>query len=249
MELSVQGGAPVSRGWIKRLGRAGLITKGILYCLLGVLAFMAAFHLGGQSTEETDRGGALRFVRDLPAGKILLAAIALGLLCYCAWRWIQAFSDTEEKGDAARGWAARLRYFFSGLSYGAVAFVAARLLFSDNSKKDGQQALAQQLLSKPMGQALAFAVAGIFIATGLYQFYYAFKGKYRKHAGAGPAQQGGRLLLLSGKIGYCARGAVWLLIGILFTRAALHAKASEAGDTSKAFSVLEQGAWGTWLLA
>ncbi|TCZ68324.1 DUF1206 domain-containing protein [Flaviaesturariibacter aridisoli] len=249
MELPVQHSAPETSDWIRRLGRMGLITKGVLYCLLGTLAFLAAFHFDGHSTEETDRGGVLRAVRDLPAGNLLLAAIALGLLCYCAWRGFQAFGNTEGKEKDAKGWAARLRYFFSGLTYAAVAVLAIRLLFSDSGKKDSQQALAQNLLDKPMGQALAYAAAAIFFVTGIYQFYYAFRGKYRKHAGAGSFKPGGRVLLLAGMIGYCARGAVWLLIGFLFGRAALHTRAAEAGDTSRAFNLLQQGDYGSWLLA
>lgn len=243
------GNGRVAPGLVRRLGRAGLITKGILYCLLGTLAFMAAFHIGGQSADETDRGGALRTIRDLPAGSLLLGAIALGLLCYCMWRLVQTFGDTEHKGGTAKGWAVRLRYLASALTYGSVAFLATRLLFSKRPRKDNQQTLAQQLLDKPMGQVFAFIVAGIFLATAFYQFYYAFKDKYRKHAGAGAGGPGSSALLLSGKIGYIARGTVWLLLAFLFGRAALHARGSEAGDTSKAFSLLQQGAYGPWLLA
>ncbi|RYY90722.1 MAG: DUF1206 domain-containing protein [Chitinophagaceae bacterium] len=249
MELSVRENGSVNGSIVRRLGRAGLITKGTLYCLLGALAFMAAFHIGGQSTEETDRGGALRTIKDLPAGNILLGAVVLGLLCYCLWRLVQVFGDTEDKGDGAKGWAARLRYLFSALTYGSVAFVAARLLFSDSPKKDGQEAVAKQILDKPFGQVLAFVVAGIFIGIAIYQFYYAAKGKYRKHAGAASNGSGSSLLLLSGKIGYTARGIVWLLLGFLFGRAAVHARAHEAGDTSKAFSLLENAGYGPWLLA
>lgn len=250
MEHATTATAPATAGCIRRAGRAGLLSKGILYCLLGGMAFGAALHVNGQSTGNADRSGVLHWLRALPGGPLLLALLAAGLFSYSIWRGFQTFADTEGKGKGKKGWAARLRYFFSGITYASVAFLAARLCFSGGGNgRDSQQALAGQLLNKPLGQVLAFVVAGVFLATGLYQFYYAFRGKYRKHAGAGGARPGGRLLLLAGKIGYCARGAVWLLVGFLFGRAALHARAAEAGDTSRAFGWLQQEHAGSWMLA
>ncbi|RYY41306.1 MAG: DUF1206 domain-containing protein [Chitinophagaceae bacterium] len=249
MDLSVQTNKTAASGVLKRLARVGLITKGVLYCMLGTLAAMAAFQLGGRSADEADRGGALRTIRDLPGGFVLLGAVALGLISYSIWRLLQAFADTEDRGTDGKGWAVRARYMASALTYGSVAFIAGRLLFSERPKQDSQQQFAQQLMEKPLGQILAFVVAGIFVATAVYQFYYAFKAKYRKHTGATGSKPGGSLLLLSGKIGYTARGIVWLLLGFLFGRAALHARGAEAGDTSKAFSLLQHEAYGPWLMA
>ena len=60
--------------------------------------------------------------------------------------------------------------------------------------------------------------------------------------------EGSSLLLRSGKIGYIARGIVWLLIAWLLGNAAIHANASEAGGTGKAFEFMESTQGGTYLL-
>lgn len=58
-----------------------------------------------------------------------------------------------------------------------------------------------------------------------------------------------RLLLVSGKIGYVVRGIVWLLLSYLMIRAAIHSNAGEAGDTGKAFSLVENNTMGSYFLA
>ena len=55
-------------------------------------------------------------------------------------------------------------------------------------------------------------------------------------------------MFTAGKIGYVARGIVWLVIGWLLGKAAYHSNSSEAGDTSKAFNILGEGTFGMYIL-
>ena len=73
---------------VTRIAQAGLVAKGFVYILLGLLAFMAAFELGGKGNDSATKTGALQLTQELPAGKFLLIAIALGLFFYCVWRGI-----------------------------------------------------------------------------------------------------------------------------------------------------------------
>src|SRR5687768_4523459 len=98
---------------VRPLARAGLVAKGFVYCLLGLLAFMAAFELG-RGSGQTDKEGVMKWVLDLPGGRVLLAATAAGLVCYALWRVIQAFrGNGKDKGW--KEWGLRLRYAFSAL--------------------------------------------------------------------------------------------------------------------------------------
>jgi len=231
--------------FVQRFAQAGLLAKGVLYCLMGLIAFMAAFQIGGRSTRQTDVAGVLDLVRQT-GGQIMLALLTLGLFCYCGWRLLQAFADTDQEGREAKGLAKRGLYLLSALAYASVAIAAARLLLNQpgQSGGDSKQTIARTLLEQPFGQLLAGIVALIFIGTGVYQLYYGFREKFRKHAGTA-----GRWFIAAGKIGYCARGIVWLILGWLFAKAAWKARASAAGDTSKAMGWLSDGTWGTWLLA
>ena len=95
---------------IKRLAQFGLLSKGVVYVLLGALAFMAAFELGGTSETDASQSGAFEAVQGASGGTILLAVLTLGLVCYCLWRFIQAFSNGEDKK-----WTKRIRYFLAAL--------------------------------------------------------------------------------------------------------------------------------------
>ncbi len=235
---------------MKPIARAGLTAKGIVYVLLGALAFMAAFGISGKSSRNTSKSGVFDFIYEQPAGAGLLWGVVFGLVCYLIWRMIQAFADTEHKGVSVKGAFVRGRYLFSGLIYGALAVKAFKMLvFNKRESGDSSQEAAQELLSKPMGQWLVGIVAVILLGVGIYQIFYGLSEKYRKHVNKFVPTKAKPILLSAGKIGYIARGVVWLLFSYLFFRAAFNANSSEAGDTPKAFSLLSHGEYGPYLLA
>jgi len=240
---------PSQRQWIEGAARIGLVAKGIVYSLVGILTFMAAFELGSGD----DKGGksqALKWLQEQPFGQVLLALTALGLLCYSIWRFVEAFLDTEDKGNDAKGLAVRARYVFSGLMYGASTYYAAKLLVGATSgeDKDTRETIAQKLLEQPFGQWLVGIVALGVMAVGVYQIYYSISDKHRKKIKESKVDTRVKeTLLRTGKVGYIARGIVWLLIGYLFLQAAIQSDSSEAGGSDSAFSFLEQQ-WGSWIL-
>lgn len=229
--------------WIEGAARAGLTAKGFVYLLVGTLTFAAAFELG-DSGGEGGKMQVLKWIQEQPFGKILLALTALGLLCYTVWRFIEAFMDTEDKGNDPKGMAQRIPFFFSGLVYGISTYYAAKLLFGSGGGEGGgdtRQTVAQKLLEQPFGQWLVGIVALGTVGVGIYQIYFSLSGKYRKKV-----QKSSKLdkkvretLIKTGKVGYIARGIVWLIIGYLFLQAAIQSDSSEAGGSESAFSFLE----------
>jgi hypothetical protein len=230
------------------MARTGLAAKGFVYLLLGILAFMAAFELGSQGNGAANRNGVFQMVRDWPAGQWLLIALALGLLCYSVWRFIEALSPHNEANRKA---VKRVGYFFSGLIYLSVAITAFLLAIGEKQSggSNQNQQLAASLLSKPAGAWLTGAAAFMLAAIGIYQLWYGFSEKYRKHVqGLSLHQQHANLLLASGKVGYMARGVVWLVVAYLLLQAALHHRASAAGDTGQAFQLVESLTYGSLML-
>lgn len=237
--------------WVIRFARIGLIAKGIVYCLVGTLAFMAAFEFGGRTEQAAGKTGVFRFIMEQPYGKVLLALVVAGMLCYTLWRFIQAIGDTEDKGTDAKGIGKRIGYAFSGAVYGALAFTAAQLLLGNGGGNgtDSRQTLARELLAQPLGQWLLGAVAIGTMIMGIYQFYRAYSGKYMNKVQAEQLKPEMRQSLIkAGLIGYIARGFVWLIIGYLLLRAAIKANFREAGSSSRAFQFLEEGTYGSYLL-
>ena len=236
------------RSWIKGIAKAGLTAKGIVYLVLGTLAFMAAFELGGQSTSDTTSSGVFSSVKEWPAGLFLLIILGAGLVCYTVWRFIQAFTLQEE--DDKKRWAKRVRYIASGLAYLSLAFSALQLiLYNEQDNGDKNQYWAAEVLSKPFGQWLLGLGALVMAGTGIYQVWYGLSEHYKKHVQKQSLQSTiTATLSRAGKIGYVARGIVWLLISYLLLKAALDSNPGEAGDTGKAFQFLEGWSAGSFLL-
>ncbi|RIJ41568.1 DUF1206 domain-containing protein [Pontibacter oryzae] len=237
--------------WVKKFAKFGLSAKGVVYCLVGIIAFMAAFELQGQSTENAGKAGILKTIQDLPAGNILLAIVALGLLSYAIWRFIQAANDTESKGSDAEGIGKRLRYAFSGLVYGALAFLAARLVLGNGGggSGDSRETLVSKLLQQPFGQWLVGILAAGTMLVGIYQIYYGYSEKYKKKVrSSGLKHEVEHQMIRAGKVGYMARGVVWLVIGYMFLKAALNSNPQQAGGSSDAFQFIENAAYGSFIL-
>ena len=232
---------------LKNVARAGLVAKGIVYVILGALGFMAAFEIAGQSNNDTNKTGVFTSVKDFPGGIIVLIFLAAGLLCYSLWRGVQAFSNTD---DPEKKWSKRARYFFSGLVYLSLAVTAIQLIFRNkNDNGDKNQYWASQILDHPFGQWMIGLAALILAAVGIYQIYYGLSEKYKKHVQQLNLHSTGSVLLLrSGKVGYISRGIVWLILAYLFLKAAIHDNSSEAGDTGKAFSFIEESTFGSYML-
>lgn len=228
---------------INGLARIGLVAKGIVYLAMGALAFMAAFELAGHDEKEASRKGVFEWLQDT-GGTFLLLLIAAGLACYCIWRFVQAITDKSKKRKE------RIRYFFSGLAYSSVAFTAAGLaLHKSKNNGDSNQHWVSEALNKPFGVLIVGIGALIFVAIGVYQLYYGLSGKYKKHIeGLNLLDEKAKILLKFGKVGYISRGLVWLLLSFLLGRAAWFNKASEAGDTGKAFRLVENESYGSYIL-
>jgi hypothetical protein len=230
---------------VKRIARVGLAAKGVVYVLLGALAFMAAFEVGSNS--EASRSGALENIRETPGGMWLLGVLTAGLLCYSTWRVVQAVAPSNgEKKKPAK----RMRYLFSALVYLSIAFTSiAILLHRHSSGEDKNQYLTAELLSKPFGQWMVGIAALIMAANGIYQLWYGLSERYKKHVQKlNSGSRAASLMLRAGKAGYVSRGIVWLIIAWLMIKAALHASSAEAGDTEKAFSFIEGLSYGSYLL-
>ncbi len=235
---------------IKKLARFGMFAKGAVYVLLGGLTTLAAFNMGGQKAGKSD---ALKFLYEQPFGKILLGLLAIGLIGYVIWRFVQAFRDPENKGDDKKAIAARIGYGFSGLFYGFLAFEAVQILMQGGSSGGGggkRQELVGQLLSQPFGQILVGIIAVVILGKAIFQFYRAYSGSFAKRVKETDLDHKVKETLQKvGVAGYTARGVVAGIIGFLFLKAAIQSDPNQAQGTEGAFSFLQSSSYGPYLLA
>lgn len=234
--------------WVERLARIGYVARGIVYMVVGGVAARAAF--GGGGRVEGQRG-ALEEIFRQPFGKFILGLVALGLVGFAIWRFVQAALDPEQKGTDAKGAVTRAGYAVSGVVHTGLAIAAIGLLRGTGSGgDDGGQGLTARVLEAPAGRWLVAAAGLIVIAFGLYELYRAAKSKIGERlnlAGMSPAARDG--LVIAARAGMAARGVVFALIGFFLVRAALQYDSSEARGLRGALVTLREQPAGKWLLA
>jgi hypothetical protein len=230
--------------WIEKFARFGIVSKGIVYCLIGVLTTMAALGLRGDKASKED---AFKVIYAQPLGQVLLIVIALGLFGYVTWRFFQSVYDIDYKGNDTKGKFIRLGYAFSGLIYLALAVYALKLsLNGPGGGGDSQQFIITKVLSYPAGAWAIGIVALLTIGNGIRQLYKAISGKFMKNVRLTHTKHSD-LFKKTGIAGYFSRGLVLIIIGYFFLRASLHHNANEAIGTEGAFSFLEN-AFGSILM-
>jgi len=234
--------------WVERLARFGYASKGVVYGIVGLLAAQAAFGTGGRTT---DTRGALQTLLTQPFGKLLLALVAIGLIGYVLWRFVQAIKDPENKGTDAKGLAQRIGYAINGLIYASLAVSAVRLIqgSGSSSNSNSTEDWTGRLLSQPFGQWLVGTIGVFIIGLGFYQFYKAFTAKFKRKLNLTELSDTERKWVMAiCRFGLLARGVVFCIIGWFLIQAATQFDASAAGGLDEALQTLAQQPYGSWLL-
>ncbi|HSM82935.1 MAG TPA: DUF1206 domain-containing protein [Nodosilinea sp.] len=244
-EFAPQGKQP--KKWIERMARFGYAAKGMVYMLVGLLAFLAAFNWGGQATSSE---GALITLAAQPFGKVLLLLVGVGLLGYVLWQFVQVVFDPEHSDSGLKALGHRVAFAMTGAVYGSLALFALRLVFDrptgDSDSSDQQTAT---LLAQPFGQWLVAAVGAAFVAYGFFYFYRAYSTKFRRYLKlAEMSDREQRWSLRIGRFGLVAKGVVAVIIGYFFIQAALAADPSQSKNTEGALQTIQQQPYGAWLM-
>ena len=237
-----------SKRWVEKMARLGYATKGVIYFIIGALATEAALGVGGAIR---DKEGALYTMATPPFGRLLLGGTALGLISYMLWRLVQAIFDPEGKGNGAKGLAVRIGYAISGLSYGSLAYLAARIALGvgRGGGGDAKQAWTAWLLKQPYGLWLVGLVGTIIIGVGLAHFYKAYTAAFMQEYAAGEmSPQQRRWARRIGRFGLAAYGVTFCIIGGFVVQAARRTDPSETKGLGEALAVLAQQPYGPWLL-
>lgn len=228
------------RKWLERMARFGYLAKALLYVTIGALAAAAAFGLGGGAT---DTRGAMSAAADAPFGRVLVIALALGLIGYAIWRVTEGIADPEERGTDARALALRTSFILRGLGHAALAVTAFAIAFGKREQSSGGGAEPEEMtrtaFSLPGGEWLVYATAAGIAGYGGYQLYRAFAAKLGKKLDmAELREETGRWILVVSRVGIAARGIVFMAVAWLLVRAARERDPGEAGGLAEALRAL-----------
>ncbi|WP_378183267.1 DUF1206 domain-containing protein [Aquimarina sp. SS2-1] len=228
---------------IKKVVRVGYGAKGIVYAITGILAFMTAFNMGG---EKAGKLQVIRFLEEQSFGKIILAILGLGLICYAVWRFIQSISDPEEIGTDGKGIVKRVSFFISGAVYLALGFFSIIEIFKEPGHTNNSSNLGNYSSYIFIGIGSALAIKSI------YQFVKAYKGDFLKKFNISKISSVTLKTLLKriGYVGLISRGIVIAIIAYFFIKGGMNATSSSSGEikgTSEAFSFIQQNTSGPWI--
>jgi len=231
--------------WVQRLARLGYLAKAIVYMLVGVIAFQAALGSG----QAAGSRGALGTLPDEPFGRVLLAAIAVGLFGYSLWRCYGAAADPENDGTGPRIYSAGVAVVHVGLG-----LAAARLALSGAGSGGADHGNAQHwtatAMAQPLGRWLVMAAGVAIIGWGIAQLVRAWKARLDDQLDLRPLNSGTRAWVIRiSRAGIAARGVVFALVGLFLFLAGLRYNPAEARDTGDTMQALGQQPFGPWLLA
>jgi fumarate reductase subunit D len=231
------------------LERLGYVVRGALYAVMGLLALGFALGVGGGQT--TDLSGSLVFLISNPLGKLVLVVVAVGLGAYAVWGFTRAIYDPLHRGRDAGGYAARLGFVSSAISYAAIVFFALQILVgSGGGAGDSTQKSIAAILTHPGGGPLTIVIGLVAILIGLGQFLEAYRATFKEDLkGAEMSTSERDIAIKLGRFGMLARGVIFLIIGWFLVQAGMHHDAGQVQGFGGAFLFLLGQPFGRVVLA
>jgi Domain of Unknown Function (DUF1206) len=231
--------------WLHRAARLGFLAKGLVYALIGVLAFQVA--MGDQ--QRTDQKGALQAIAAKPGGSVVLWLMVIGFLAYAGWRFSEAAFGRRDETDEKKRTAKRLGSALNGAIYLAFAVLAFRTVTSSSSSGGGGADITAKVLGWPGGQAIVVLAGLVIIVVAVALAWRGLKTDFEKHLNTGRMSSTTFTAVRRlGQVGYIARAAVLLLIGGLVVKAALDHQPGKAQGFDVALRSLAGAPFGQVLL-
>lgn len=236
------------KAWITYFARFGYAAKGTLYGGVGVLALLQS--LDFSAGETVGSSGVIENIAGQPHGRLMLVLLAISLMGYVMWRFIQAAIDPEHSGKDAKGIVRRIGYACSGLAYAGVTFSAVKILMSLSSGEGKTaQAWALTIMQQPFGRWVVGVGGLLFFGIGCSYFYEAIKASFRRHMKLSEMSNTAKVWAITvGRVGTAARGVVYVVIGVFAMRAARAFDASKIKTTEGALAMFDDNPADEWIL-
>jgi len=217
------------------LERFGLLVRGILYALVGVVAFAAMIGV----SRSVDLQGSLTLV--LANGLKVPIAIfaAAGLAGYSLWGVVRAFADPLERGGNWHGIISRAGFLWSAIAYGGLAVFAIQFALGAATGGGGLPFGINKLLGPQLTPFVLPVFGGVVLITGIGQFMDAWFVPFRTDfLPQEKSPRMWRLWVLAGRLGLLGRGVAFTVIGILMVLGGINGDLRYDYGLTRAFAVL-----------
>ncbi|HEX7189147.1 MAG TPA: DUF1206 domain-containing protein [Actinomycetes bacterium] len=232
-------------GALNKAARVGFLAKGLVYALIGVLAFQIA--LG--DPEQADQKGAMQSVAEQPGGSVVLWLMVIGFTGYALWRFAEAAWGRRDETEEKKRTVKRIGSAANGLVYLAFAVLAFKTVTSSSSSGSSGQSMTAKVLGWPGGQALVVIAGLVIIAIGIGLTIRGLKTDFEKHLDTGRmSRRTFEAVRRLGQVGYVARGIVFGLVGIFVIKAAMDHQPGKAEGFDVALKSVAEAPFGQFLL-
>src|SRR5215216_6505172 len=205
--------------WIERTARLGLAARGLVYVLIGILAFQIAFV---DRAERADQKGAFQTLAHNGFGKLVLWLVILGFVGYGLWQATEAIWGHRREQDDRKRTAGRVESAVKAVIYLVLAVVAFRVVTGSSKGGQGGEQVTAKLLEMSGGQVLVGLAGVAIVAAAVLLAWRGLRTKFEEHLNLAELGPRARSALINlGKVGYVARGIVFALVGILVVAAAV----------------------------
>lgn len=230
-------------GW---LARAGLVARGVVYGIIGLLALKLALGDGGKATNQE---GALQTIAHQSFGELLLVLVAIGLGGYALWRLVRAaVGHGAEQRDSTFD---RISALDSGIAYGILCITAIGILTSSGGGggSGSPKSTTGGVLDWTGGTLIVGIAGAILVGVALYQLYEGLAKKFLDDAKTGEMSEGvEKAYTALGMFGIVARAVIFALIGYGLIKAAVDYNPKEAIGLDGALRELAHASYGPLLL-
>ncbi len=221
---------------LETAARVGFAVSGLMHLLIGWIALQLA--LGSPRSGAADQSGALSALAANGLGRFLLWVAVVGFAGLALWQVTEAVTGSSETTD-------RIKAVAKAVVYAALAVTALTFARGGSSSSTKQTTdFTASLLAQPLGVALVAAVALGVIGVGVYHVVKGWRKKFlrdlREHPGAG--------IVRAGQVGYAAKGAALVVVGLLFGLAAVRRDPTRATGLDGALNSLLTVPFGKVLL-
>ena len=232
--------------WAVRLGRAGLVAKGVLYLTVALLAFKIAV---GERDDAADKQGALHQIKEQPFGAWLLGLLAIGLACYAVWCVLRTLLVDED--SEAKAWVERAGHLGRAALYGSACIAAISIVRAQAKPAAGakEQTWTATVMGWPGGRLLVAAVGLALIATAAWNGYRAVTRKFEEKLDrSAMSETQWRTVGWIAIAGLFGRVLAFTAVGWFLVKAAIDFRADEPIGLDESLRSLQARSYGPWVI-
>lgn len=209
--------------WMARLG---FVTRGLLYIVIAWLVI--------RTGRTEDLTGAMEYL-GRGVGRSLMIFVVAGMAGYGLWRVSDAAFGMDSGRHHPKAWRRRIAAGTSGVIYLFLAYKALRVMLGERGHVGDVQQHAATALHMPAGDLALGIAAAVLAGAGIVQLWKAASCSFLRHLGEAAREPVAKWI---GRIGYAARGVIFMTVAWLLARSAFDNSAAEAGGLEQALDAL-----------